>query len=204
MSRTLTLDAPALLNGVEPRTRTWSKEEFYRLADLGYFRGQRAELIEGEIMVMSPQKPEHYSTTEQAAEVLRDAFGRRFHVRVQGPIDLGPHAEPEPDVAVVAGRREDYRKKHPKTAALVVEVSDTTLVYDQTRKASLYARARLLDYWIINLVERQLEVYREPRADETQPYGFGYAAATVFQLDERVAPLVKPKALIRVADLFLA
>jgi Uma2 family endonuclease len=188
--------------GIEPRPRKWSKQEFYRLAELGYFQAQRAELVEGEIMVMSPQKPRHYSATDQAADLLRGAFGKGFHVRMQGPIDLGPCAEPEPDIAVVAGKRQDYRKKHPTTAALMVEVSDTTLIYDRTRKASLYARAVILDYWIINLVDDQLEVYRKPEADETQFYGFGYAERTVLALDERIAPLAKPKALIRVRDLF--
>src|SRR3954451_14821126 len=94
MSQLLILQpSPSSPKGLEPRARKWTKQEFYRLAELGYFQGQRAELIEGDIMVMSPQKPRHYSTTDQIVEILREIFGRGFHVRMQGPIDLGPHAD---------------------------------------------------------------------------------------------------------------
>src|SRR5262245_10736836 len=129
----------------EPRTRRWTRAEYYRLADMGLFHGQRVELIEGELMVQSPQKAAHFTTTDRVAELLRQHFGSGFHVRMQGPLDLGPHSEPEPDVAVVAGRREDYATNHPRTAVLIVEVCDTTLTSDRTRKASLYARAGLAD-----------------------------------------------------------
>src|SRR6185369_4219155 len=83
----------------EPVPRHWTKHEFYQLADLGLFVGQRAELIEGEIMVLSPQKAEHFTTTERVTNVLDGVFGAGFHVRMQGPLDLGAHTEPEPDVA---------------------------------------------------------------------------------------------------------
>jgi Uma2 family endonuclease len=186
---------------LEPQPRRWTRAEFERLAELGLFTGQRAELFEGEIMVLSPQKPQHYTTTDVAADVLRHLFGPGFHVRMQGPIDLGPHSEPEPDVAVVSGTRADYATQHPRTAALLVEVSDTTLSSDRARKGSLYARAGIEDYWIINLVDRRLEIYRDPIADPSQPYGFRYSTVLTLSAPDTVTPLAAPAVHIAVADL---
>src|SRR5437879_6193872 len=117
-----------------PGRRTWTKAEYYRMADLGWFRGERVELIEGEIMVLSPQKWAHSVTTDKATETLKRVFGSGFWVRMQLPLDLGQTTEPEADVSVVKGKREDY-SNHPTTALLAVEVSDSTLRYDRTRKA---------------------------------------------------------------------
>jgi Uma2 family endonuclease len=203
MSRTLaqpmqtTLTVPV----VEPVPRRWTRAEYYRMAELGWFHGQRAELIEGEIMVLSPQKPEHWTTTDRVAELLRSCFGPAFHARMQGPIDLGPHSEPEPDVAVVSGTRLQYASQHPQTAVLIVEVSESSLAYDRTRKASLYARAGIADYWIVNLVDRQVEVRRDPRPDPSQHYGHGYTSVTVLVPSAVVNPLAAPHVSIAVADL---
>src|SRR5262249_31704863 len=90
---------------------------------------------------------------------------------------------------------------HPTTALLVVEVSDTTLAYDRHRKASLYACVGIADYWIVNLVHNQVELYRSPAADSAQPYGFRYADATIRRPGDTVSPLAKPKARVKVADL---
>ena len=185
----------------DPRARLWTQAEFHRMAELGFFRGQRAELIEGEIVVLSPQKALHFTTTDQAAELLRQAFGAGYHIRMQGPLDFGRHSEPEPDVAVAKGSRASYRKRHPRTAVLVIEVSDTTLNSDRTRKASLYARAGVADYWIINLVDRQLEVYRRPGPDPAQPYGHGYGGRTVLAAGRTASPLAAPTIKLAVADL---
>ena len=122
---------------VEPRVRKWTKAEYYQMAELGWFRDQRAELVEGEIVVLSPQKFGHGAATDRVTELLRDAMGKKFWVRMQLPVDLGAVSEPEPDVSVVPGKREDYTA-HPTTAALLVEVSDTTLAYDRKKKAADY------------------------------------------------------------------
>ena len=185
----------------EPRTRIWTRDEFHRMTDLGFFAGQRAELLEGEILVFRPQKPAHFVATDQVADLLRRHFARGFHVRMQGPLDLGPHSEPEPDVAVVKGSRSAYRTRHPRIAVLVVEVSDATLLNDRNRKASLYARAGIADYWIVNLVDRQLEIYRQPQPDPTRPYGHGYGATTILGVKRSVSPLAAPKVSLAVADL---
>jgi len=171
------------------------------MAELGLFHGQRVELIEGEIMVLSPQKAEHWTTADRVAELLRISFGPAFHVRLQGPIDFGTLSEPEPDVAVVAGSRAQYATHHPRTAALIVEVSESSLSYDRNHKASLYARAGIGDYWIVNLVNNQLEVRRDPRPDATQDYGHGYASLTVLVPPAVVNPLAAPRVSLAVADL---
>jgi Uma2 family endonuclease len=185
---------------VEPTPRRWTKAEYHRMGELGWFHGQRVELIEGEVMVLSPQRFLHYSSTDRTAEVLRGAFGPGFWVRVQAPLDLRAASEPEPDVSVVAGSREDYQA-HPTTALLLVEVSDTTLANDRRRKGSLYASAGIADYWIVNLVERRLEVYRNPVPDASYPYGHRYAMVSSLTEADSVSPLAAPQVQIAVADL---
>ncbi len=204
MSQIVTAPIPTIMptpHAAEPTPRRWTRAEYYQMAELGMFHGQRVELIEGEIMVLSPQKAEHWTTTDRLSELLRNAFGSGFQVRMQGPIDFGPISEPEPDVAVVAGTRAQYATKHPTTAVLIVEVSESSLDYDRTRKASLYARAGIADYWIVNLVDRQLEVRRDPRPDPSQPYGHGYASVTTLVPPAVVSPLAAPQVSLAVAEL---
>jgi Uma2 family endonuclease len=169
------------------------------MAELGFFEGQKAELLEGEVVVSSPQRPLHYCVVDRVAEVLRRWFEPANRVRMQGPLDLGLHSEPEPDVAVVPAG--DYSTAHPRITLLVVEVSDTTLASDRGRKASLYARAGVTDYWIVNLVDHQLEVYRVPQSDPSQFYGHGYADRKVVQSRDVVSPLASPQLSIPVVDL---
>jgi Uma2 family endonuclease len=185
--------------GVSPRR--WSKAEYYRLGELGFFHGQRVELLEGRIMVLSPQNPPHASTVLQVAALLGNLFGAGYHVRPQVPLDLGQTTEPEPDVAVVAGTLQQFLTAHPTSAALIVEVSDTNVSYDRKRKGSLYARAGVADYWIVNLVRRRLEVYRAPVPDANEVYGHRYSARTDLTPPAVVSPLALPQASVPVADL---
>lgn len=196
---TLTQPRPVATEA-EPHVRRWTKEEYYRLGELGFFTAEKAELLEGVIVVTSPQKWPHYLSLDRAAEFLRSAFGTGVWVRQQAPLDLGLVLEPEPDISIVTGSREDY-SAHPTTALLIVEVSETTLAFDQTQKASLYARAGISDYWIVNLVQDQLEIYRDPMPDATQPHGHRYSSVTVHAHGALVSPLTKPGLAIAVADL---
>ena len=189
----------------QPRSRVgarrWTKSEYYQMAEAGFFAGQRVELLEGQVVVLSPQNPQHWAATDQVRDVLTRHFGAGYHVRMQGPIDLGQTTEPEPDVCVVAGTRDDFARVHPTTAALIVEVSDWTLSYDRRRKGSLYARAGTADYWIINLRARQLEVYRAPVVDATRPYGHRYSSRLDLLPGMTVSPLAIPQVVIAVTDL---
>ena len=169
------------------------------MGEMGLFFGQRVELIEGEIMVLSPQNWPHTSTVARVDEVLRHVLGTGFWVRTQFPLNLFT-SDPEPDVSVVAGPLQDYTD-HPTTAVLVVEVSESSLDYDRTRKASLYARAGIADYWIVNLVDNQLEVRRDPRPDPAQHYGHGYASVSILVPPAAVNLLAAPQVSLAVADL---
>lgn len=185
-----------------PRVRRISRAEYYQMADLGMFQDQRVELIDGEIIEMPAHRDVHVAGILLATESQGRAFGRGFCVRVQVPISIVDTSDPEPDVAIVPGTARDYvGKGHPTTALLVVEISDTTLQYDRGDKASLYARAGIADYWIVNIEDRQLEVLRNPVADPSKRFGYGYADVTLLHEGQTISPLAAPSAVIRVADL---
>ena len=185
----------------EPGPRRWNRDEFYQLAEVGLIRGQRTELIEGELMVYSPQGPTHSGMTDKAADTLRSCGWAGAWVRMQLPIALTNHSEPEPDVSVVVGKREDYRAAHPRTALLLIEISDTTLSYDRGAKASLYAKMGIRDYWIVDVNGDCLEVRRDPRPDPSQPWGHGYASLVKLESGDTVSPLAAPGIRTAVADL---
>lgn len=179
--------------------RRWTRAEYERLIADGYFQpGEHVELLDGEILTMTPQLSGHATAVRRAQEVLRLAFGSGVDVRPQLPLALDPTSEPEPDVAVVSGSYDDYQHAHPTTALLIVEVADTSLKLDRQKKGSLYARAGITDYWIVNLNERVLEVYRDP-VETAQ--GWGYRLVQRLTDTETVTPLAKPDAAITVAAL---
>jgi Uma2 family endonuclease len=159
------------------------------------------ELIDGEIITVTPQKSRHATAVRLAEIALRHAFGEQFDVRSQLPIALDSASEPEPDVAIVAGSPRDYRDAHPSTALLIVEVADASLVFDRTTKASLYARAGIADYWLVNLVDEVIEVHRNPQRSTEAPPGWRYAAVERYSSQDRVAPLAQPDHNILVQDL---
>lgn len=175
--------------------RRWTREEYERLVEVGVLgEDDHVQLIEGEIVEMTPQNAPHMVAVHLVADALRSTFGPGFSIRVQGPLALGIDSEPEPDVAVVRGSFRDYRDRHPTTAVLVVEVADSTWRFDRERKSRAYARAGIHEYWIVNLETRTLEVYRDPAGDR-------YGTERVLQPEEEVSPVARPDARIRVADL---
>jgi Uma2 family endonuclease len=117
------------------------------------------------------------------------------------PLALDEESAPEPDLVVVRGSRADYRESHPARPALAVEVSDSSLEFDRHHKGSLYARAGIRDYWVVNLIDRVVEVWREPMADESAPFGWRYRSAQILTRESVVAPLAVPFTPIAVADL---
>ena len=187
----------------EPRPHRWTREQFYQMLDLGWFIDQRVELIDGEVIDMPSQKNFHALGITFTEDALRQVFGPNYWVRVQMTLDLPSVSSPDPDLAVVAGapRTHAVSNINPTTALLIVEVSETTLWYDRNRKSHLYAAAGIADYWVLNLVHRQLEVYRDPVADASQPFGFRYASRTDLVPQDQASPLAAPQAQILVADL---
>jgi Uma2 family endonuclease len=186
----------------EVRTRRFTRAEYERLIDLGVFQpGELIELIGGELLVAEPQGAPHYTAIRKTAKALEAAFGPGWDVRTEGPIGLDDESEPEPDVAVVPGTPDDYARAHPSRLVLTVEVAESSLALDRLRKGSLYARAGLADYWVLNLIDRVLEVYREPAPDSASPFGWRYARSEVFDASARVAPLAAPGANVLVSNL---
>ena len=188
-------------SGGEPEVKRWSQTEYYKMAEMGFFEGQRVELIGGEIVVMSPQNAPHASTIKRIEIQLEFVFGPGYWIRNQLPLPLGVNSDPEPDLAVVKGTFEDYTQRHPKSALLVVEIGDSTLDQDRSSKASLYACGGIADYWIVNLPNRQLEIYRQPIKDREQPFGYRYSKETILKSGDKIAPLAKPKSSIEVKKL---
>lgn len=178
-----------------PNAHCWSRFEYERIVDAGGFSADaRVELLDGEIIDMSPQKSAHATAVGLVEDVLRGCIDEGYHIRSQKPLALDDRSEPEPDIAVVPGRLRDYADRHPDTALLIVEVADTSLAYDQVSKALAYARNGIADYWILNLRDRALEVCRE--ADDR-----GYGQRRLIDARGQATPLVAPQCVIRVDDL---
>ncbi len=177
----------------------WTRREYYRMAELGFFEGKRVELIEGEIIEMAAMKTAHATGLGLVSQALSKVFSEDYIVRTQMPMSFGKANEPEPDAAVVKGIFRDYMISHPKNAELIVEVSDSTLRYDQRVKSGLYAQNKIQEYWILNLKNRCLEVYRQPKKDRN--LGYIYGEIKILTEADEVSPLAAPDAKIKIADL---
>lgn len=189
----------------EPSRWKLNVAAFNQLHRAGAFEGRRVELIEGEIVEMSPIELPHWVATNRVDEKLKQIFGmgQGYIVSVQSAIQFGDFAAPEPDVAVIKADLNSLTEV-PSSAVLVVEVSDTTLSYDRNRKAALYASRGIEDYWIVNLRAMQLEVMRQPRPTPNAKWSHGYALRQILDATQNVAPLELPQVSIAVADLLPA
>lgn len=188
--------------GETVRTRRWTRGEYDRLVEHGIFAaGERIELLGGLLVVREPQGGRHAMGVRMVEEALRAAFASGWDVRGQLPVALDAESEPEPDVSVVPGSFRDYPLSHPTRAVLVVEIADSSLALDRGEKAGLYARAGMPEYWIVNLGERALEVYRDPAPDAEAAFGWRYAAVVTLRPGQTVAPVAAPAVAIAVADL---
>jgi Uma2 family endonuclease len=175
--------------------RRWTRQEYERMAEAGFFAPEeRVELIDGIIYNKMPQSSFHATSVQLVQERLRAIFATGHTIRVQMPLALDPDAQPEPDIAVVAGSPRDFSRCHPTTAVLVVEVADASLVHDRQRKAPLYARAGIPEYWMLVLPHKALDLYRMPSPT-------GYIVRRRLGCDDQLAPLDHPGPAIRVADL---
>jgi Uma2 family endonuclease len=185
------------------KPRRFTRSEYHGMADLGFFEGEQVELIEGEIVMTSPQKPRHSMSSGEIADILSAAFGPGYFAMQHSPLSLSGDSEPEPDVAIIKGNRRDFMQINPAMAELVVEVSLTRYYsYDSGRKASIYARAGIPEYWILNLLKNQLEVLREPQKVSSKVYR--YSRIRILLPGSTVSPLSVPKSKISVSDLFLS
>lgn len=196
MSAVLTPTLPPPVAGLPPFR--WTAAAFNDLGDRGLFAGRRPILVDGVILEQGPMNPPHADALLAVDTAVRAAFGPGWFLCNQSPFDVGTYTNPMPDLAVVA----PYPKgTHPDSAALIVEVADTTLFTDTTTKAELYATAGVLDYWVLDLTGRRLLVFRDP---ETLPQGLGataYRTHSSHGPEASIAPLAAPDRPIPVAAL---
>jgi len=185
-----------------PRLHRWTRREYERLIDRGLLdEDDPIELLDGLLLVKEPQLSPHRTAVLLVAKAVERAFGEGWFVQIQSPIILDDRSEPEPDVCVVRGSPRDYVDAHPTRPALVVEVAQSGLAIARGRKATAYARGRIADYWIVNLVDRVLEIHREPARPGPARPRWGYAAMETLGADATITPLAAATAAIRVADL---
>jgi Uma2 family endonuclease len=183
-----------------PRKR-WTREEYHALEYCDVLQYQRLELVEGELISKMGKKRPHVTSLTQMQKLLVAIFGFEF-VNPEAPIDVSPEDnptnEPEPDLIVLAGDPAQLASANPRPRdlRLVVEIADTTLSFDLKTKAALYARAGVLDYWVLDVVGRRMIVHRDPRNGR-------YHSVVAYSIDESVAPLAAPDSPIRIQDAFL-
>ena len=172
------------------RLHRWSRRDYHALADAGFLsEDDHVELIDGHIVHMSPQDTLHAVAVRLTRRVLQRIFSEEMYmVDAQLPLALGPHSEPEPDVCVVEGTPRDFVERHPTSAVIVVEVADTSLEFDRTQKKTLYARHSLPEYWILNVPDRQLEVYRNPAEGAYETVTI-HGPAEIVSVEEETVPV---------------
>ncbi len=178
----------------------WTLDEYRELDKLDAFRDVKTMLLDGEIYDTPPPGPNHDLCLGLTQDWLQVAIPGH-HVRVQMAFSVGTQTDPSPDLVVVTGTRRDWTGKTPATAGLVVEIADSSLAADTTRKAEQYATVGVPEYWVIDLVNRRLLIFREP---VPLPEGLGataYRSHVTLNPDDTAAPLLAPTAAVRVADL---
>lgn len=190
--------APGL---ADPAPVRWTVDDLSRMDEAGLLIGRRVMLLDGELIDMGFQGPSHAMVVALVQAALTAAFGPGWTVRCQMPLLLGRGTDPEPDLAVVAGGPRDWRG-HPTTAALVVEVADSSLRIDRGRKAALYAAAGIAEYWIVDVAGGRLEVHRRPvaAAGTTDTHACAYGEVISLAPGETVTPLAGGSA-VAVSDL---
>jgi len=156
------MNAPDILDSGLVAPRRFSLDEYHRLIDVGVLgEDERVELLEGVIVEMTPQGRAHALVISRLNRLLSGVFGDTYSVRPQLPLSLGD-SEPEPDLAIVTRQEEETAEVHPRSALLVVEVADESLRKDRLLKGRIYARARIPEYWVVDVVNRAVELYTEP------------------------------------------
>jgi Uma2 family endonuclease len=177
--------------------RRFTVDEFHRMVEARILtEDDRVELLDGEIVEMSPISPRHAGCVKHLARLLVGAAGPTGFVGVQDPIVLGPHGQPQPDVAVLRPRADDYRRAHPGPldVVLVVEVADTSIHRDRSTKVPLYAAAGLPEVWLVDLPAETIDVFRDPR-------GGVYRHRRTAGRGETLSPLNLPGVTIRTDEI---
>ena len=191
------MSAPAIVppaGSSQPAFRRFSVGEYQRMIETGILTdADKVELIEGYVELKMPRNPAHDGSIDLANGRLSSLLLPGWFIRVQQAIELSD-SQPEPDVSVVRGNRRSFVARHPSPAdvGMLAEVSDSSLDRDRIDKGRIYARARIPIYWIINLIDRQVEVYTDPSGPTATP---AYAKRQIFKVGDAV-PVVLDSALV--------
>jgi len=183
---------------VELPRRLFTVQEYHRMAEAGIFHpDERVELIEGEIVQMSPISPRHAGCVINATRLFITRLGDRAIVSPQNPVIIQPRSEPQPDLLLLRPRAVSYSREHPtpEDVLLAVEVADTTVRFDRLVKARLYARADIAEFWLLLTMDGTVEVYRAPGSD-------GYTSVTQRGPGQMVSALAFPDVGFSVTDFF--
>jgi Uma2 family endonuclease len=177
---------------------SWTVEDYHRMSELGILDPtERTELIAGQITLMVAKGNPHILTVRLLTRAMETALSdQSVLVSIQEPIQLNDISEPEPDLAIVQGNMFDYAERHPQPAEihLIIEVADSTLRYDCQVKDKLYAKANIPDYWVVDLKNRQVHIFRNPTPT-------GYASQLILAESQTVSPLAFPTVIISIASI---
>lgn len=177
--------------------RPFSVDDYHRMAETGLLgEDERTELLDGEVVVLMPISSRHAGCVNALCRWFVARLLDRAVVAAQNPVRLSPHSEPEPDLCLLAPREDFYRSAHPEPADvfLLVEVADSSIEPDRRVKAPLYAAAGIREFWLVDLNQDRVEVYRQPGAE-------GYGQLHTFGRGERITPLAFPEVEIAVAEI---
>jgi len=192
------MHSPDILGSGLVAPRLFRLDEYHRLIDVGVLgEDERVELLEGVIVEMAPQGRAHALVVSRLNRFLTGVLGDAYSVRPQLPLSLAGDSEPEPDLAIVTRQEEESAPVHPRSALLVVEVADESLRRDRLLKGRIYARARVLEYWVVDVVGRAVEVYSEPDPDTGR-----YRTMRTLGVGETLSSSTLPGLALPVAGLF--
>jgi Uma2 family endonuclease len=192
------LQSTAIESSSSIHLKYWTVQEYHLMSDLGILDpNERTELIAGQIVIMTAKGTPHVLTLRILANVLENALGdKSVFVSTQDPIRLDNFSEPEPDLAIVKGTILDYAEHHPvpEDIYLVIEVADSTLKQDCEVKDKLYARSNIAEYWVIDINNRQVRIFRDPSPT-------GYGSQLMLTETHSVSPLAFPEIVLSIASI---
>jgi Uma2 family endonuclease len=172
-----------------PQTRLFNSDEYFKMAEVGILKDDEAvELINGKILKMSPVGFSHSGHVNRLTKLLTLLVADKAIVSVQNPLQLGNISEPEPDLMLLKPEDSFYSTRHPHASdvLLLIEVSNTTLTFDRSKKMALYAQYQIPEYWILNLTDQCLEVYRQPEHNK-------YTQQQILTKDDSIQLLLLPE-----------
>lgn len=192
------LSRPLLQPSSEGRAR-FSREAYQRMFEAGIFiNAARVELLDGEIVMMSPIGPEHVAVISILNEFLAKRLPDTMQCRIQAPVLLSNHSEPEPDLAVVRRRPDNYRSQHPTSVDIhvIIEVAQTSRDRDLNWKRRIYAASGISEYWVVDVDDQVVVVHRDPSG------GGDYRKVASVDLSGTIAPLAAPSCQLNIGWLF--